>query len=44
MPDGREPPVWFHDIFRKDGTAYDKKEVTLIREVTMSEDEPVPAR
>ena len=29
-----EPPVWFHDIFRKDGTPYDAKEVTLIRQLT----------
>ena len=29
-----EPPVWFHDIFRKDGTPYDAKEVALIRQLT----------
>ena len=29
-----EPPVWFHDIFRKDGSPYDPKEVTLIRQLT----------
>lgn len=29
-----EPAVWFHDIFRKDGTPYDKKEVALIRQLT----------
>ena len=29
-----EPPVWFHDIFRRDGTAYDAKEVSTIRQVT----------
>jgi len=29
-----EPPVWFHDIFRHDGTAYDIKEAALIRKVT----------
>jgi hypothetical protein len=29
-----EPPVWFHDIFRKDGTPYDPKEATLIRQLT----------
>ncbi|HEX5170430.1 MAG TPA: cellulase family glycosylhydrolase [Cyclobacteriaceae bacterium] len=34
MPDGKEPKVWFHDIFRKDGTPYDKKEVDLIRSLT----------
>lgn len=34
MPDGKEPPVWFHDIFRKDGTPFDEKEVALIRSLT----------
>jgi hypothetical protein len=29
-----EPPVWFHDIFRADGKAYDPKEVEYIRSVT----------
>lgn len=29
-----EPPVWFHDIFRADGSAYDPKEVEYIRKVT----------
>jgi len=33
MPDGREPKVWFHDIFRKDGTPYSKDEVALIRKL-----------
>ena len=31
-----EPPVWFHDIFRVDGTPYDEKEVEYIRGVTMA--------
>lgn len=34
MPDGREPKVWFHDIFRKDGTPYSKEEITLIKSLT----------
>lgn len=34
MPDGKEPKVWFHDIFRKDGTPYNKKEVDLIKSLT----------
>jgi hypothetical protein len=34
MPDGKEPPVWFHDIFRKDGSVYKKEEVELIRKLT----------
>jgi hypothetical protein len=29
-----EPPVWFHDIFRPDGTPYRPAEVQLIRELT----------
>lgn len=29
-----EPKVWFHDIFRQDGTPYDPKEVELIKELT----------
>jgi hypothetical protein len=34
-----DPPVWFHDIFRRDGTPYDPAEVALIRTLTA-----VPAR
>lgn len=34
MPDGNEPKVWFHDIFRKDGTPYKKDEVALIKKLT----------
>lgn len=29
-----EPPVWFHDIFRPDGTPYRADEVAFIRKVT----------
>ena len=29
-----EPKVWFHDIFRSDGTPYDPAEVSLIRSIT----------
>jgi hypothetical protein len=25
-----EPPLWFHDIFRKDGTPYSQEEVDVI--------------
>jgi hypothetical protein len=28
-----EPPVWFHDIFLKNGSPYDPKEVTLIKQL-----------
>ena len=34
MPDGKEPAVWFHDIFRKDGKPYKEEEVKLIKELT----------
>ena len=34
MPNGDEPKVWFHDIFRKDGTPYSEDEVTLIKSLT----------
>ncbi|HEX8038887.1 MAG TPA: cellulase family glycosylhydrolase [Chryseosolibacter sp.] len=42
MPDGKEPRVWFHDIFRKDGTPYDPEEIAVIKEITKLEEEPVP--
>jgi hypothetical protein len=29
-----EPAVWFHDIFRTDGTPYDTKETDVIRQLT----------
>jgi hypothetical protein len=29
-----EPPLWFHDIFRQDGTPFDAKETELIRRLT----------
>jgi hypothetical protein len=31
-----EPPVWFHDVFRADGTPYDARETALIRSLTQS--------
>lgn len=34
MPDGTEPAIWFHDIFRKDGTAFSQAEITLIKSLT----------
>lgn len=30
MPGGEEPKIWFHDIFRKDGTPYNKDETKFI--------------
>ena len=35
----REPAVWFHEVFRTDGSPYKKDEVDLIRSLT-----PQPAR
>ena len=32
----QEPPLWFHDIFHKEGTPYDSKETELIRRLTGS--------
>jgi hypothetical protein len=33
-PYASEPPVWFHDIFRADGSAYRPEEVAYIKKVT----------
>ena len=30
----REPAVWFHEVFRNDGTPYDAKETALIKSLT----------
>lgn len=32
-----EPPVWFHDIFRKDGKPFDPNEVKLLKKITKGE-------
>ena len=34
LPDVVEPPLWFHDIFRSDGTPYSTEEVECIRSLT----------
>ncbi|MDR3714497.1 MAG: 1,4-beta-xylanase [Puia sp.] len=34
IPDGSEPKIWFHDIFRRDGTPFSKDEITLIKSLT----------
>ncbi|MGH9898435.1 MAG: cellulase family glycosylhydrolase [Pyrinomonadaceae bacterium] len=36
LPNVDEPPVWFHDIFRPDGTAFSLKEVDLIKSLTVT--------
>lgn len=35
IPDGSEPKLWFHDIFRKDGTPYNKAETDFIKNMTL---------
>lgn len=34
VPEGSEPKIWFHDVFRKDGSAFDDKEIVLIKKMT----------
>lgn len=34
IKDGSEPKVWFHDVFRKDGTPYSQDEIDVIRKLT----------
>jgi hypothetical protein len=34
MPDGKEPKIWFHDIFRQDGTPFSTEEIKFIRSMT----------
>ena len=34
MPSADEPTVWFHDIFRPDGTVFSQKEADFIRAIT----------
>lgn len=36
IPDGSEPPLWFHEIFHPDGKPYKQEEVDLIRSLTLS--------
>jgi len=33
MPDGGEPKLWFHEVFRKDGTPYREEETNLIKKL-----------
>ncbi|WP_295768891.1 cellulase family glycosylhydrolase [uncultured Mucilaginibacter sp.] len=34
IADGSEPQLWFHDVFRKDGTPYKPEEIEEIKKVT----------
>lgn len=38
IPDGSQPKLWFHDIFRNDGKPYNADEVRLIMELTGEKD------
>ncbi len=38
VKDGREPVLWFHDIFHKDGTPYKQAEVDTIKALTGKKD------
>lgn len=35
IKNGKEPNVWFHDIFRPNGTPYNKEEIALIKKLTL---------
>lgn len=34
LPNEKEPKVWFHDIYRQDGTPFDKAEIVCIKSLT----------
>ncbi|GAC1419094.1 MAG: cellulase family glycosylhydrolase [Flavisolibacter sp.] len=34
MPDGKEPTLWFHDIFRPNGEPFSKEEVLFLKKIT----------
>jgi hypothetical protein len=34
LPGAQEPQIWFHDIFRKDGTPYSQAEIASIKQMT----------
>jgi len=36
IPDGSEPKLWFHEIFRLDGSPYKQEEVDAIKKLTLS--------
>jgi hypothetical protein len=37
VPDGSEPPLWFHEIFYPNGTPYKQEEVDLIKRITLKD-------
>jgi len=34
LPEVEEPPLWFHDIFRRDGSPFSQEEVEVIKSLT----------
>lgn len=34
LPAVKEPPLWFHDIYRKDGSPFKKEEIQIIKKTT----------
>jgi hypothetical protein len=37
-PEGaEEPKVWFHDVYRRDGTPFDQEEIDVLRQHTKSQ-------
>ncbi len=34
LPGGEDPKIWFHEIFKKDGSAYSTEETALIKSLT----------
>jgi hypothetical protein len=34
VPDGSEPPLWGHDLFRRDGTPYINEEIEVFKKLT----------
>ncbi|QES88577.1 glycoside hydrolase family 2 TIM barrel-domain containing protein [Rhizosphaericola mali] len=37
IKDGKEPKLWFHDIFRANGTPYKKDEIEVIKKYTLED-------
>jgi hypothetical protein len=35
IKDGSEPKLWFHEIFKADGSPYKKEETDLIKSLTL---------
>jgi hypothetical protein len=37
----REPPLWYHDVFRADGTPFSEEEVAFIRRIASGDRSPI---